>query len=314
MNKHFDAVAIGEYLIDFSPNGIGRMGNPVYEMNPGGAPVNCLASCTKLGGSTAVISAVGNDFFGKFLKSKALEAGIDVSGLQTADVSTTLVFVSLDENGEREFAFVREPGADTGIDKNKIDTSLLDSSSCLHFGSLSLTDEPARSATKAAVEYARSHGIKVSYDPNYRASLWQSETEAKEQLLWGLTQAELVKMSEEEFELLTGFSLDNIEKGINAIFSLGVKELYITAGSSGAYYALPGQTGFVEGFKVGAVDTTGCGDAFTGAILYLNTHKPDMNILEKTRFANAVGALCATKPGGICAMPGYEEVSALLEK
>ncbi len=312
MSEKYDVVAIGEYLIDFSPNGVGKMGNPTYEMNPGGAPVNCLASCAKLGGSSAVIGAVGNDFFGEYLKRKAANAGVDVAGLQTADVSTTLVFVYIDEQGEREFAFVREPGADTRIEIEKIDTTIIENANYLHFGSLSLTDEPARSATQFAVEYAKSHGIKISYDPNYRAPLWHSEAEAKDQMLWGITQADLVKMSEEELELLTGFGPEDLDKGINTILSLGIKELYITAGSRGAYYAVSGQTGFVDGFKVDAVDTTGCGDAFTGAILYLNRYEPEMSLFDKTRFANAVGALCATKFGGICAMPSYQEVQELL--
>ena len=178
----FDAVAIGEYLIDFTPNGIGPMGYPLYEMNPGGAPANCLAGCARLGGRTGIISAVGNDFFGRFLKQKAVQADIEISGLQTVGAGTTLAFVSLEGQGERELAFVRAPGADTQIRRDALALPLLENTKYLHFGSLSLTDEPARSTTAYAIEYARSRGAKISYDPNYRKQLWRDEAAAKEQM------------------------------------------------------------------------------------------------------------------------------------
>lgn len=313
MDRSFDVVAIGEYLVDFSPVGTGEMGNPKYEMNPGGAPANCLAACAALGGRTAMIAAVGRDMFGRFLSQKAEEAGIGTDGIQKAGERTTLVFVSLDEKGEREFAFIRSPGADTCIRAEKIDRSLLEDSKYLHFGSLSLSDEPARSATEFAVGYAKEHGALISYDPNYRPRLWSSAAAARERLAWGLAQADIVKMSEEELWLLTKKGTYSIEAGADEILGLGVRELYITAGSRGAFYFTPSERGFVKAFPVGAVDTTGCGDAFTGGILYQNCRSPGRPMAEKTAFANAIGALCATKPGGMCAMPGPEAAAALLQ-
>lgn len=310
--EKYDVIAIGEYLIDFSPSGKGKMENPLYEMNPGGAPSNCLAACSALGGKSSIIAAVGDDLFGKFLLNKAKDAGIDTSQLQTVEENTTLVFVSLDERGEREFAFVRDPGADTQITADKIDCKSLENTRFLHFGSLSLTHEPAKTATEFAVKYAKSNGAAISYDPNYRAPLWTDSEQARERMLWGVRQADIVKMSEVELEFLTGYGLKNIENGIAAILSTGVKELYITLGRDGAYYANEKEIGKEEGFPVDAVDTTGCGDAFTGAILYQRCHEKDKSMREKVRFANAVGALCALQPGGICAMPKLMQVTDFL--
>lgn len=312
MGKKYDVVAIGEYLVDFSPNGNGPMGNPGYEMNPGGAPSNCLASCAKFGGKTAIIAAVGDDLFGDFLKEKVAASGIDTYGIQTVEENTTLVFVSVDSSGERRFAFVRSPGADTCIDKASIPTQLLSDTKYLHFGTLSLTDEPARSSTEFAIKQAKKNGVLISFDPNYRAALWESEKRAKDCMLWGLKQAELVKMSEEELSFL--FGEGDVEKNAEAVLALGVKELYITSGEAGAYCFTTDGKVFVPGFAVSAVDTTGCGDAFTGAILYQNCCTATTSIEEKLRFANAVGALCATKPGGMTAMPDMAAVNALLER
>lgn len=311
MDKQFDVVAIGEYLIDFSPTGCSRTGNPQYEMNPGGAPTNCLASCATLGGNTAIIGAVGRDFFGRFLKDKATEAGIDISGLQTVPESTTLVFVSVDDAGNREFAFVREPGADTRISRNALNTQLLENTAYLHFGTLSLTDAPARDATIFAVEYAKRHGAQISFDPNYRAPLWKSVDDAKTWMLWGLKQADIVKMSEEELTLLFDKS---IEEGAKEVLGLGVDELYLTVGSKGAYFFSENEKHYDPGFAVNAIDTTGCGDAFTGAILYQKCREAGKTAKERLRFANAVGALCATHLGGMSAMPDRKRVKQLLKR
>lgn len=311
MDKQFDVVALGEYLIDFSPTGHTATANPLYEMNPGGAPTNCLASCAALGGNTAIIGAVGNDFFGRFLKEKATEAEIDISGLQTVPDSTTLVFVSIDDEGNREFAFVRQPGADTRISRAALNTRLLENTSYLHFGTLSLTDEPARDTTVFAVEYAKRHGARISFDPNYRAPLWKSEDEAKAWMLWGIEHADTVKMSEEELEMLFG---KDIGEAAKEVLDLGVEELYITAGSKGAYFFSKSEKLYDPGFAVNAIDTTGCGDAFAGAILYQKCRETGRGAKERLRFANAVGALCATHLGGMSAMPGRESVEQLLER
>ena len=305
----YDVVALGEFLVDFSPSGNGHMGNPCYEMNPGGAPSNCLAACSALGGNTALIASVGDDLFGRFLRQKAVEARIDISSVLTVPESTTLVFVALDAQGEREFAFVRSPGADTRIQCGNIPINLLENTRFFHFGTLSMTSEPASSSTHYAVEYAQSIGVSVSFDPNYRAGLWDSETRAKECMYWG-AHADVVKLSNEELYFMTG---KDIERGAYELLDLGVSELYVTAGAKGAYYFTVDEAGYVPGFSVPVVDTTGCGDAFTGAILFQSSHMPEHSCSERVRFANAVGALCATKPGGMCAMPGLPAVETLLE-
>ena len=303
MAEKYDVVALGEYLVDFSPSGCGKMDNPLYEMNPGGAPTNCLAACSALGGKTAIIGAVGDDLFGAFLN-------IDISGLQTVQTNTTLVFVSVDETGNREFAFVRDPGADTQIDAEKMDMSLIDNARYFHFGTLSLTDEPARSATICAVRYAKQRGVRISFDPNYRAPLWKNETEAIKWMCWGLEQADLVKIAEEELQMLFGKDIDT---GAKEALSFGVQELYVTAGSRGAYFYSHSERCYDKGFSVEAVDTTGCGDAFTGAILYQNCRESGRSAAERLRFANAVGALCAVRLGGMSSMPDMKLVAHMLE-
>ena len=271
MAEKYDIVALGEYLVDFSPSGCGKMGNPLYEMNPGGAPTNCLAACSALGGKTAIIGAVGADLFGAFLKRKAADANIDISGLQTVQMNTTLVFVSVDVTGNREFAFVRDPGADTQIDAEKMNMNLIDNTRYFHFGTLSLTDEPARSATICAVRHAKQQGVRISFDPNYRAPLWKDEADAIKWMRWGLEQADLVKISEEELQMLFGKDIDT---SVKEAMSLGVQELYVTAGSRGAYFYSHNERCYDNGFSGVAVDTTGGGDAFTGAILYQNCREP----------------------------------------
>ena len=311
MKEIYDVVAIGEYLIDFSPNGTGLTNNPQYEMNPGGAPANCLAACARLGGKSAIIAAIGDDFFGKFLKRKADEINIDTKWVQTSSENTTLVFVSVDDAGERDFAFIRNPGADTQIRLGTEEENLIQRTKILHFGTLSLTHNPAYTATRQAVACAKSNNVLVSFDPNYREALWKSCSEAKEQILWGLSVADIVKMSEDELNLATDCGHD-INAGMQQILSLGPKEIYVTAGSKGAYFANVSQHGFTEAYCVNAIDTTGCGDAFMGAILYQKCYQPQKNIVERTIMANAAGAICATRPGGMCAMPTAQEVDMFI--
>lgn len=309
----YDVIAIGEYLVDFTPSGTGPMGNPCYEMNPGGAPANCMAACTGAGGTTAVIACVGDDLFGRFLRKKLVENGIGDEYVQvTKKASTTLVYVSLDERGEREFAFVRKPGADTMIEEGTVGEEIGQLTKVLHFGSLSLTDEPSRSSTLDLAVKARKAGVRISYDPNYRSGLWASEREAVYWMRQGLSLADSVKMSGEELELITGYAGDQIQEGIRALLERGIKEVYITLGAGGAYYGMVEEIGFVPGFHVEAVDTTGCGDAFTGAALYMACRHPEISMERRVRFANAAGALCATKYGGMTAMPRREEIERLL--
>ncbi len=309
-----DLVAVGEYLIDFTPAGQGLMGNPTYEMNPGGAPTNCAAAVAALGGSSAIISAVGDDLFGRFLLEALKEFNIDNCGVQLiSDIHTTLAFVSLKSHGEREFAFLRDPGADTQLNKKHLDYSLIDSCKNLHFGSLSLKQDPGREATYHAVQYAKARGIQISYDPNYRAPLWESKEQAVCELKNGLKYADIVKMSEDEMELLLEVPASKPREGAKKLFKMGISTCYITYGAKGAFYATETEQGFVNGFCVKAVDTTGCGDAFMGAAIYMQLYKPELPLCERVRFANAVGALCATKMGGMMAMPKLEQVKEFLK-
>ncbi len=308
----FDIVVVGEYLIDFTPSGRGSMGNPAYEMNPGGGPPNCAAAVSALGGKAAVIGAVGDDLFGRFLKQTLTTCNIDPRGVQTVSVThTTLAFVSLQDNGEREFAFLRDPGADTELKEELLDYSLIGQCRNLHFSSLTLKRDPARAATLSAVRYAKEHGIQISYDPNYRAPLWDSKEHAIQELYGALPMADVVKLSEEEMAMLLNVSADDPEAGIRKLFDMGIKTCYITYGAKGCYYATASEQGFVEGFPVQAVDTTGCGDSFMGSAIYMQFNHPELSIKERVRFANAVGALCATKKGGMMAMPNYEQALAL---
>ena len=310
----FDVVALGELLIDFAPAGVGKMGNPAFEMNPGGAPANCLAAITNLGGTGAYIGKVGKDFLGRFIVNELAQRGIDINGIREMHgIPTTMAFVSIAAGGERSFSFVRKPGADIMLTKDEISYDLIDNAKIFHFGSLSLTDEPVREATLMAVEYAIKKGKTVSYDPNYREPLWPDRETAIKYMSEGLRYADIVKMSEEEMELLTGIPQTDIQRGAKEIVKTGKKAVFITQGAKGAYYATQTGEGFVNGYKVNAVDTTGCGDAFTGAILYQMCHRPETSIAGMVKFANAAGALCATMFGGIPSMPNHSAIQGFLD-
>ena len=311
----YDVVALGEVLIDFSPAGTGPMGNPCFEMNPGGAPANCLAANTVLGGSTAFIGMVGNDFFGRFLKKYLQEHGIDVSGMSTHEnVPTTIDFVSNREDGERDFAFFRNPGADFMISTEHIDERILTSAKIFHFGSLSLTHEPARSATYQVLERLKKKGIPISYDPNDREDLWESQDIACREMKRGLDYADIVKLSEQEMEMLTGCGTGEYARGASRVLEGGAGLVFITCGPGGAYYATREERGMVSGFPVHAVDTTGCGDAFIGAIHYQLCHCRERPLREMVRYANAAGALCATGHTGMPAMPDRERVEKFINE
>ena len=202
-----DVTALGELLIDFTMVSADGEGYPTMAAHPGGAPANFLAALAKYGKKTALLGKVGTDKFGRLLKGTLEGAGIETRGLVAADdVFTTLAFVTLDASGDREFSFSRKPGADTCIRFEELDLSLIDEARAFHFGTLSLTDEPARSTTQQAVAYAKAHGKLITYDPNLRKPLWKSLDEAKEQMLWGLRQADVVKISDEEVEFLFGLN------------------------------------------------------------------------------------------------------------
>ena len=234
----YDVVALGELLIDFTTQSIDSDGYPTMAAHPGGAPANFLAAIAKFGGKVGMLGKIGTDTFGKLLTNTLWGAGIETKGLVAADdVFTTLAFVTLDANGDREFAFARKPGADTQLRFDELDLSLIDETRVFHFGTLSLTGEPARTTTYRAVEYAKAHGKLVTYDPNLRKPLWNDLNEAKEQMLWGLRQADVVKISDEEVEFLFGLG---VQDGAQYILDhYPVKLVFVTCGADGCWGAVP---------------------------------------------------------------------------
>ena len=312
-----DVVALGELLIDFTCVGTDADGYPTMAAHPGGAPANFLAALAKFGAKTALLGKVGSDAFGKLLIGTLQKAGIETSGLVEAhDCFTTLAFVTLDETGDREFSFARKPGADTRLTFEELDTALIDAAKVFHFGTLSLTDEPARSATYRAVEYARSRGKLISYDPNLRKPLWRDLNTAREQLLWGLSQADVVKISDEEVEFL--FGLDPQQGASHILKEYGVSLVFVTCGADGCYYANANARGHVSALSgLRVVDTTGAGDIFGGSAVWklLECSKApgeldDTQLREIVTFACAAAGLSTTKNGGISSVAEYAEVMA----
>ena len=310
----YDIVTLGELLIDFIPDGGHR---PAFTRNPGGAPANLLAAAAKLGANTALIGCVGEDSFGHFLISAVAEQGICTDHIRRhPTVPTTLAFVHLDAMGERSFSFYRNPGADVMLTEEDVPPSLLQSCRVFHFGSLSLTHEPARTATRFAVEQAGKSGALISFDPNYRPPLWPSAEAAKEQILSLLPFAHILKVSEEELELLTG-TADPAE-GSAQLSALGPSLVFITLGEKGAFCRWKDSCISVTAPKVEAVDTTGCGDGFFGAVLSrlcrvrLDTLTVDA-LEEITAFGCAAGSIVAARPGALASMPTREEIESMLK-
>ena len=232
----YDVIALGELLVDLAERSKDEAGYPTLAANPGGAPGNFLAALSAYGKKTAFLAKVGDDTFGRLLVGTMQRAGIDGCGIRIdPDTFTTLAFVTFDAHGDRSFAFARKPGADTQLRWDEIDPAMLDETHVFHFGSLSCTDEPARSATQSAVAYARAHGKLVTYDPNYRPPLWKTEQEAKEQILWGLRQADLVKISDEEVQFLWGCSPEQGAEGVLPQERAGRIPLRLPAGPHGRH-------------------------------------------------------------------------------
>ena len=312
-----DVVALGELLIDFTCQSVDGEGYPTMAAHPGGAPANFLAALSKFGAKTALLGKVGTDAFGKLLTATLQQAGIETKGLvATDDVFTTLAFVTLDEQGDREFSFSRKPGADTCIRFEELDLSLIDEAKVFHFGTLSLTDEPARSATYRAVEYAKKGGKLITYDPNLRKPLWKDLTTCKEQMLWGLQQADVVKISDEEVEFLFGMGVQ--EGAAHILANYGVKLVFVTCGANGCWYQNGVCSGHVPSLQgICPVDTTGAGDIFGGSavwkLLQLGKSPETLNSTELSDvvgFACTAAGLSTTRPGGISSVPAYADVIA----
>lgn len=314
-----DVVALGELLIDFTCVSADADGYPTMAAHPGGAPANFLAAVTKFGGKTALLGKVGADTFGRLLTGTLEQAGIETRGIvASSDVFTTLAFVTLDAHGDREFAFSRKPGADTQLRFSELNLSLIDDARAFHFGTLSLTDEPARATTYRAVAYAKERGKLITFDPNLRKPLWKDLDTAKEQMLWGLSQADVVKISDEEIEFLFGLSP---QEGAKKILSeYGVKLVFSTCGADGCWFENQNACGHVDSLKgIKVVDTTGAGDIFGGSAVWkvLQTGKRpeelnEAELREAVHFACTAAGLSTTRPGGISSVPELSAVAANL--
>lgn len=316
----YDLTALGELLIDFTESGISPAGMKLFEQNPGGAVANVLAAVTRLGGSTAFLGKVGRDMHGQYLKDTLDSVGIDTRGpIMTNNVFTTLAFVALSPSGERAFSFARKPGADTQLTPEEVDTFVVQNTEVLHVGPLSLTDEPARSTTIHAIALAQSAGAVVSYDPNYRASLWSDEKTAKEQMRLILPYADIMKLSDEETEMLTDHA-DPAQAAAN-LNARGISCVAVTLGKRGALVSVRGEQMTVAGYPLPAADTTGAGDAFWGGFIYrihaLGKRPTELTLADAADCAgwgNAVATLCVQKRGAIPAMPTRSEAEALMQE
>ena len=318
MEKKYDVTALGELLIDFTSSGLSEQGNPLFEANPGGAPCNVLAMLNRLGRKTNFIGKVGEDQFGRTLKATLEELGIGTENLLLdPKVHTTLALVHTFEDGDRDFSFYRKPGADMMLTAEEVQENQIAESRIFHFGTLSLTDEPVRSATIRALEYAKKHGVTVTFDPNLRPPLWDSLEDAKEQIWFGLSKCSAVKMSEEELEFITGEK--DLDKGVAAVRArCDIPLICITMGKGGsrAYYGELAVScpGFIQ---KNTIETTGAGDTFCAGMLnFILEHSfadfTEENLKEMLTFANAAASIVTTRKGALRVMPEREEVEALI--
>lgn len=319
MKKHIDVAALGELLVDFTCNGASAQGNPFYEANPGGAPCNVLAMLAKLGKKTAFIGKVGEDQFGHLLRQVGLEAGISMDSLVMDPHShTTLAFVKTAENGDRDFSFYRDSGADTRLTPDEVPEDVIAGARIFHFGSLSLTGEPVRSATQKAVALARASGCILSFDPNLRPPLWDDLEQAREQIHWGLAQCDVAKISDDELLFLTGET--DFDAGAAKLIAQfpNLQMVNVTAGTQGSISYYQGLRVFQPGVTLGGViETTGAGDTFCACVLnFLLEHGLEHltadDLTQMLRFANAAAYLVTTRRGAIRSMPEPEQVLSLL--
>lgn len=316
--KKYDVTALGELLIDFTENGVSGQGNPLFEANPGGAPCNVLAMLTKLGHKTAFIGKVGDDFFGKQLKEAIEEVGIDSTGLcMDKEIHTTLAMVHTYPDGDRDFSFYRNPGADMMLKESEVKEELIKESKLFHFGTLSMTHEDVRKATKKAIQIAEEAGNIISFDPNLREPLWNSLDEAKEQILYGLSHCHILKISDNEIQWLTG--QEDYTDGVKWILErYQIPLILVSMGKEGsrAYYG--GKMVEVKPFiQKNTIETTGAGDTFCGCVLhYICEHGlenlTEENLFEMLQFANAAVSIITTRKGALRVMPEEKEIAGLL--
>lgn len=317
--KKYDVTALGELLIDFTENGISSQGNPVFEANPGGAPCNVLAMLAKLGHKTAFIGKVGDDFFGKQLRTAITSAGIDAAGLCTDEkIHTTLAMVHTYPDGDRDFSFYRNPGADMMLKDAELKEELIKETGIFHFGTLSMTHEGVRQATKKAIRLAEEAGAILSFDPNLRPPLWESMEDAKEQVLYGLSHCQILKISDNEIQWLTG--KEDYTDGVNWIRGrYQIPLILVSMGKEGsrAYY----NETMVEAkpfLQTNTIETTGAGDTFCGCILHFickyGLSGIEGELLQMLTFANAAASIVTTRKGALRVMPEKEEILKLMHR
>jgi len=315
----FDVCALGELLIDFTENGISQQGNPIMEANPGGAPCNVLAMFNKLGYKTAFIGKVGKDIFGRQLKNLVSEIGIDITGLaEDQAVNTTLAFVHTLEGGDREFSFYRNPGADMMLNESDVKPEIIESSRIFHYGSLSMTSSVCEAATKRAIEIAEKAGCILSFDPNLRENLWNSLDTAREKIEYGLKHCNILKISDNEIQWLTG-EMD-FDKAIEKLRSeYDIQLILLSLGKNGSRaYSKTGYA-FAPITPAKTIETTGAGDTFCGCILskvleYGMKDFSDDELKEMLVFANTAAAIVTTRKGALKVMPEREEIEKLIKR
>ena len=314
--KTVDVTALGELLIDFTENGVSGQGNPLFEANPGGAPCNVLAMLSRMGRKTAFIGKVGKDFFGEQLRSAIKEAGINADYLQMDEkVHTTLALVHTFPDGERDFSFYRDPGADMMLTEAEVPEQLLTNTKLFHFGTLSMTHEGVRRATKKAVALAEQSGAWISFDPNLRPPLWKNLEEAREQVLYGLSHCQILKISDNEIQWLTGE--DDYTAGVNWIRErFEIPLILVSMGKEGSRAYYQGRMVEVKPYlRENTVETTGAGDTFCGCVLHYLverglTELTDEELTEMLDFANCAASIVTTRKGALRVMPSKEEIES----
>ena len=321
METLFDVTALGELLVDFTQNGYSPQNNPDFEANPGGAPANVLAMLRKLGKTCAFIGRVGLDSFGDMLEETIRQAGIDTRGLSRDETTpTTLALVSTGPDGDRSFSFYRSPGADVRLSESDLDPLLLNSCRVFHFGSLSLTDEPCRTATIAAVSDARAAGAMISFDPNLREPLWRDLEEAKAQISWGMKQCDILKIADNELHFMTGETDHDTGAAILRKAYPNIRLLNVTAGASGSYSYYEDLSAYEPACALGGViEATGAGDSFCACVLNYVVERgfddlSEENLHDMLRFSNAAAYLVTTRKGAFRSMPELEEVQNVLNR
>ncbi len=316
--KKYDVTALGELLIDFTENGLSGQGNPLLEANPGGAPCNVLSMLNRLGHSTSFIGKVGKDHFGDILEAAAKEVGIDTVGLcRDENVHTTLAFVHKLDNGDRDFSFYRNPGADMMLSVEDVNAELIENCRIFHFGTLSMTDKVCREATRYAIKVAEDAGVLRSFDPNLREPLWKTLDEAKEQVAYGMEHCDILKISDNEIQWFTGE--DDFDKGINIISEkYNIPLILLSMGKDGSRAYCGGKCVEVAGFeRDDTIETTGAGDTFCACVLhYVLEHGlkdfSEEELKDMLTFSNMAASIVTTRKGALRVMPTFDEINAAL--